>query len=118
MLRRTRLALVAAAGVGLLGCRPDTVELGFRPEAGATYRYRYEIEATITRVVKGEQPRTTHLEVTVRSTQKVLEVTDDGTLLQVTLTSSSSTVPSTATVLVDRAGSLQAIQQIDGLPPA
>jgi hypothetical protein len=68
--------------------------------------------------VRGEQPRTTHLEVTVRSTQKVLEVTDDGTLLQVTLTSSSSTVPSTATVLVDRAGSLQAIQQIDGLPPA
>jgi hypothetical protein len=47
-----------------------------------------------------------------------MEVTEDGALLEVTLTSSSSSVPSTATVQVDRAGSLQAIQQVDGLPAA
>ena len=121
MLRRTAAALVAVlvagAGGGVLsGCRPDTVRLGFAPEVGATYRYTYEIDATITRTVEGEAPRTTELTVAVQSTQSVVEVTDDGTLLEVTLTSSSSPEPSTATVVVDRAGSLQAIQQIDGLP--
>ena len=119
MPRRTVVALVAMASASsLLACRPDTVRLGFQPEVGATYRYRYEIEATITRATEGEAPRTTDLSVTVESTQTVVELTDDGALLEVTLTSSSSEAPSTATVLVDRAGSLQAIHQIDGLPAA
>jgi hypothetical protein len=118
MLRRTTVALIVLSSIGLLACRPNTVELGFQPEVGATYEYRYEIEATITRQVEGEEPRRTRLTVTVRSTQTVVEVNDDGALLEVTLTSSSSPAPSTATVQVDRAGSLQAIQQIDGLPPA
>jgi hypothetical protein len=119
MLRRTTVALLATTSAALLlACRPDTVHLGFEPEVGTTYRYRYEIEATITRQVQGEGPRTTDLAVTVQSNQTVMEVTDGGTLLEVTLTSSSSSQPSTATVLVDRAGSLQAIQQIDGLPAA
>jgi hypothetical protein len=117
MPRRAVLALVAVMGAStLLGCRPNTVHLAFAPEVGATYRYRYVIEATITRAVEGEAPRATRLAVTVQSTQKVVEVTDDGARLEVTLTSSASTTPSQATVTVDRAGSLQAIQQIDGLP--
>jgi len=119
MPRRTVVVLLLAASAGLLlGCRPNTVRLGFHPEVGASYRYRYEIEATITRVVEGEAPRTTDLSVSVESTQTVLEVTDGGALLEVTLRSSTSAEPSTATVQVDRAGSLQAIQQIDGLPAA
>ena len=116
MARRALVVLaVAMTGVGF-GCRANTVQLGFEPTVGASYRYRYEVDATITRTVEGEDPRTTELTVTLETTQKVVEITDDGALLEVTLTSSSSPEPSTATVLVDRAGSLQAIQQIDGLP--
>jgi hypothetical protein len=117
-MRRRRiaaLAAVVASGV-FVGCRPDTVRLGFEPEVGATYRYVYEIEATITRTVEGEAPRTSELSVTLESTQTVTEVTAEGTRLEVTLQSSSTEAPSTASVVVDRAGSLQAIQQIDGLP--
>ena len=117
MPRRAVTVLLALAGAtGLLACRPDTVRLGFEPDVGARYRYRYEIDATILRAVEGEEARTTHLAVTVESTQTVLEVNDEGALLEVTLTSSSSSLPTTATVQVDRAGSLQAIQQIGGLP--
>ncbi|MFL6203923.1 MAG: hypothetical protein ACJ739_01085 [Acidimicrobiales bacterium] len=117
MPRRTVAALLTVAGASLLlACRPNTVELRFQQEVGATYRYRYVIETTLTRTVEGEAARTTELTVTVHSTQKVLEVTDEGARVEVTLTSSSSPTPSTATVQVDRAGSLQAIQQIDGLP--
>jgi hypothetical protein len=117
MHRRIVAAFIAmASAVVLLGCRPNTVELGFDPEIGATYRYRYAIHATVIREVEGEAPRTTRLSVTVESIQTVVEQTGDGTLLEVTVTSSASPAPSTATVVVDRAGSLQAIQQIDGLP--
>jgi hypothetical protein len=117
MSRRASLALAVALCAGsLAGCRPNTVHLEFVPEVGATYRYRYVIEVTITRAVEGEAPRATHLSVTVQSTQKVVEVTDEGARLEVTLTSTSSPTPTQATVQVDRAGSLQAIQQIDGLP--
>jgi hypothetical protein len=117
MVRRPLATLIAVASAGVLfGCRPDTVHLGFDPAVGATYRYRYEIDTTITREVDGEAPRTTDLQVTVDSTQTVVELTEDGARLEVTLTSSGAAAESTATVVVDRAGSLQAIQQIDGLP--
>jgi hypothetical protein len=117
MLRRSLAALLAVASASLLlACRPNTVELQFEPEVGDVYRYEYVIEATITRTVEGDAPKTTELAVTVQSTQKVMEVTEDGALLEVTLRSSSSPNPSKATVQVDRAGSLEAIQQIDGLP--
>ena len=117
MRRRSVAAVLAITGAAVVtACRPNTVRLGFEPEVGATYRYRYEIDAEITRAADGEEPRTTHLAVTVESRQTVVEVNDEGALLEVTLRSSSSPTPTTATVQVDRAGSLQAIQQIDGLP--
>ena len=116
MLRRGIVALSLLGATSLLGCRPDTVHLGFDREVGATYRYRYEIRGTITRAVEGEDARTTPLRVTVESVQTVVEQTADGAVLEVTLRSSAAATPSTATVTVDRAGSLQAIQQVDGLP--
>jgi hypothetical protein len=118
MLRRAVVVLISlTSATALLGCRPDTVLLGFEPEVGATYRYRYELEGTITRTVEGEAPRTTSLQVTVESVQTVVDHSEAGTVLDVTLRSSAAARPSTATVTVDRAGSLQAIQQVDGLPP-
>jgi len=115
MPRRLVAALLAVAGLGLVGCRADTVELGFEPEPGATYRYRYEIEATVTRRIEGEDPRTTTVEMTFDSEQTVVEEAEGGTLVEVTLTSDDAP-PHTATVVIDRAGSLEAFQQVDGLP--
>ena len=96
------------------GCRSDEVRLGFEPAPGATYRYRYEVEATVTRAVDGEEPRTTDVHLTFESEQTVLERTSDGTRMEITLTAPQSS-PRTAEVVVDRAGSLQAIQQVEGL---
>ncbi len=106
------LVLVAAIASG---CRGDDVRLGFEPAAGATYRYRYEVDATITRALEGEEPKTTSVHLTFRSHQTVLEQTDEGTRMEVTLSAPQS-APRTAEVVVDRAGSLQAIQQVEGLP--
>jgi hypothetical protein len=90
MARRTAVAaLVALTALPGLGCRTDAVQLGFDPEAGTTYEYRYEVDATVTRAVEGEEPRTTSV---------------------------PQSSARTAQVVVDRAGSLQAIQDVDGLP--
>ena len=115
MPRRPVAVLLAVAGLGLVGCRPDTVRLGFEPEPEATYRYRYDIEATVTRQVEGEEPRTTRVEMTFESEQTVVEEAEGGTLVDVTLTTEGAP-PHTARVVIDRAGSLEAFQQVDGLP--
>lgn len=115
MARRLLVLLLAVAGLGSVGCRPDTVRLGFAPEVGDTYRYRYVVEATITRQVDGEEPRTTDVRLTIESTQTVVEPRPDGTVVDVTLDAPEAT-PRTVTVVMDRAGSLQAIEQVDGLP--
>ncbi len=115
MARRLAVVLLTLAGLALAGCQPDTVRLDFRPTVGATYRYRYEVVATITRRVEGEAARVTSVHTSVESTQTVLDETADGTQLEVTLESEGSPAR-TAVVLVDRAGSLQAIQGADGVP--
>ncbi len=115
MPRRSLTALLAVSSVALLACRPDTVQLGFDPDAGATYRYRYEVDATITRQIEDGEPQTTEVHLTFDSEQTVLEATEGGARMEVTLTSRGS-APKTAEVTVDRAGSLQAIQAVDGLP--
>lgn len=110
-----------AVALGVLGvaagssCRSDEVRLGFEPPPGATYRYRYEVDATVTRTVEGEEPRTTDVHLTFESEQTVLERTADGTRMEITLTAPQS-APRTAEVVVDRAGSLQAIEHVEGLP--
>lgn len=106
---------MAAAALPLLACRPDTVSLRFEPRDGEAYRYRYEIEISVTRTVAGEAAETTDVTSTVRSEQRVVDRTEDGTMVEVTLTSDDG-APRTATVLLDRAGSLRAIQVVDGLP--
>ena len=115
MSRRPLAVLLAVATLGVVGCRSDTVELGFEPEPGATYRYRYEIEATVTRQVEGESARTTLVQMTFESEQTVVEEADGGTLMEITLTAEGAP-PHTARVVIDRAGSLEAFQQVDGLP--
>jgi hypothetical protein len=113
--RGTVVALAALVAVASAGCRTDEVRLGFEPPPRATYRYRYEVDATVTRAIDGEEPRTTSVHLTLESRQTVLERTPEGTRMEVTLTAPQS-APRTAEVVVDRAGSLQAIQHVEGLP--
>jgi hypothetical protein len=112
---RRVLAAMALAAALLAGCRSDTVSLGFEPRPGATYRYRYEIDATVTRTVAGAEPVVTEVAVTISSEQQIREVTEDGVTAAVTLTTDGST-PRTSVVRLDRAGSLAAIQEVEGLP--
>jgi hypothetical protein len=65
--------------------------------------------------VEGEAPETTELTTTLTSTQVVVERTAEGVVVEVTLVSEAA-APRTAVVVLDRAGSLQAIQQVEGLP--
>ena len=112
---RRALAAIALGGAALVGCRSDTVSLGFEPPPGTAYRYRYEIEATVTRTVDGGDPTVTEVSVTIESEQEIREVTGDGVIAEVTLTTEGS-APRTSTVQLDRAGSLAAIQEVEGLP--
>lgn len=105
---------MAVASLVLLGCRPGTVTLGFEPEVGDSYRYRYEIDLVVTRTVVGESPEVTEISSTLTSTQEVLDATPEGVLVQVSLRSDGA-APTTAVVLLDRAGSLRAIEGADGL---
>ncbi len=110
-----RAAWVAAAAIVVMaGCRTDTVALGFDPAVGAVFRYRYEVDATITTVVEGGAPEVTEVTSTVTSEQEVVERTAAGLVVEVRLRADEG-VPRTAVVLLDRAGSLGAIQQVDGL---
>lgn len=112
---RRALAAIAIGGAALGACRSDTVSLGFDPEPGSTYQYRYEIEATVIRTVVGGEPEVTEVATTITSEQEIREIGDEGVIAEVTLTSDGS-APRTSTVQLDRAGSLQAIQEVQGLP--
>jgi hypothetical protein len=112
---RRALVAIALGGAALAGCRSDAVSLGFDPPPGSVYRYRYEIEATVTRRVDGGDPAVTEVSITISSEQEIRERTDDGVVASVTLTAEGS-APRTSTVRLDRAGSLEAIQEVEGLP--
>jgi len=106
---------MTVGALALVGCRPDTVTLGFAPEVGDTYRYRYDIDLVLTRTVEGGPPDVTELRSTLTSAQEVLGIGPEGVLVEVALRSEAS-APTTAVVLLDRAGSLQAIEEVEGLP--
>lgn len=105
------LGLAAVAG----GCRDHTVDLGFRPEQGDSYVYRYEITATITRALDGEAPEVTRVDTVLLVEQEVLDPTADGARVQVELRRDGGE-PRSAVVVLDRAGSLQGIEAVEGLP--
>jgi hypothetical protein len=106
------VALGAAALVA--GCREHTVDLGFRPEQGDSYVYRYEIEADLTRALEGAEPEVTELDTVLLVDQEVLDETAAGARVQVELRRDGGD-PRTAVVVLDRAGSLQGIEAVDGL---
>jgi hypothetical protein len=116
---RRSLALLAAGVVGLSGglaaCRSDTVELGFDPAEGATYRYRYEIDLHLERALEGEEPTVTDLRSTITARVTIVDETPAGARARLLIRRDGGG-DQRLTVLLDRAGSLRGIEQIAGLP--
>ncbi len=109
----TVLLLVAAAASG--ACRPHTVDLGFRPDVGERYAYRYEIDAVVRQVVPGDEPDVTDIDTDLFVEQHVEALTDEGVRVAVELRSEGG-APRSVVVLLDRAGSLEGIELVERLP--
>jgi hypothetical protein len=115
---RHRLGLVAilVGSLAMGACREHTVDLGFRPDQGEAYTYRYEIEAVVTRSLEGEEPEVTELDTVLLVDQEVLDTSADGARVEVEIRRDGGP-PRNAVVVLDRAGSLQGIEAIEGLAP-
>jgi hypothetical protein len=105
-------ALLAAAP--LWACRPSTVSVSYAPAIGDRYAYRYEISATVTRRIEGEAPQVTQVDTELLAEQVVEARTARGTRIRVRLTREGGT-PRTAVAIVDRAGSLEGVELVEGL---
>lgn len=112
-----RLAAAAVLLGGLLAgsaCRPGTVTVAPRVEVGDRARYRYEIDATITSALEGDEPTTTEIATELLADQEVVAITEDGAQAQVTLRRDGD-APREAQVLLDRSGAIQSIELVEGL---
>ena len=109
--------LLVAAGAAALAasCRPATVELSFRPQVGAQYRYRVEVrQVTLTRL--GDQPEERKVENTViEADDTVLDSGPEGVRVRVELRRPGG--PARSFVLFfERAGQLSGVERVEGLP--
>lgn len=109
-----RLLAVAVLVVVAFGCRPSTVSVAFAPEVGDRYAYRYEIDASITRAIEGEEPEVIRVDTELVARQEVRARTAHGTRIRLELTREGGT-SRTAVALVDRAGSLEGVELVEGL---
>lgn len=110
-----RMALLLAVGLLLPACRPDTVSLAAHPAVGTTIRIRYEIEAEVTRSVDGRAPETDTRTTVLDTEQEVLAVDEQGTSVALTVRVDGG-APRHVRVRLDRAGSLAAVDEVEGLP--
>jgi hypothetical protein len=110
------LAMVAVSALGAPACEPGTVTLAFRPEAGQELDYDTSVESTTTTDVPCHGPATTRSDRTrLDSHQRILDVGDDGVLVEVALTRPRLGTR-TFTVRFDRAAQLTAVEQVEGIP--
>lgn len=116
MVRRLAIAVVLTAGAPFVAaCREGTVSLAYTPSEGDELSFRYEIDATITQALEGEEPTVTEISTTVQADQKVLEVAPSGVLAAVTLQRDGG-APRTSEVRLDDAGTLQGVDLVEGQP--
>jgi hypothetical protein len=108
--------MLVAAGLAALvaGCREPTVSVEFSPEQGDHFRYRYQVTATLTRSVDGREPEVQTVDTELTADQRVLGRTGDGIRVEVEVTREGGS-RSTVVALVDRAGSLEGIELVEGL---
>ena len=118
--RRLALYLLvpAVAAGGLTACdNTDAVHVGYRPEAGASYRYEIKVQSVTTTVLGDEAPERSVDEVTLESRDTVLSAAPEEVKVQVQLRRAGSP-DRTFQVRFDRGGRLAGVDAVDGLPPA
>lgn len=110
------LLLPAVAAGGLTACEEESVHVGFRPEAGASYRYEIKVQSVTTTVLGDEAPERSVDEVTLESRDTVLSAAPEEVRMQVVLVRAGSP-DRTFLVRFDRAHQLAGVDLVDGLPP-
>jgi hypothetical protein len=118
-LRRLPLLLVPVVVFGALAeCGDDetTVQLGFRPPAGASYRYEIKVQSTTTTMLGDDAPERTVEEVVLESRDTVLSSGPEEVRVQVVLRRTG--LPDRVfRVRFDRGAQLAGVDAVDGLPP-
>lgn len=113
-MRRLALAVVLLAA----GCDDDgAVELTFRPDTGDRLAYETDVASTTATDVPCQPPSRRTDRTTLATTQEVLEVGDDGVLVEVVL-SRPGIGARTFDVRFDRAAQLIAVEEVEGIPAA
>ena len=116
-MRRVALLLLPAVAFGALtACDEESVHVGFRPEAGASYRYEIKVQSITTTMLGDEAPERTVDEITLESRDTVLSAGAEEIRVEVRLRRAGSP-DRTFRVRFDRAAQLAGVDQIDGLPP-
>jgi hypothetical protein len=114
--RLTGFLALGALGCGVfVACRPDTVQVAFRPPVGAHYRYEVDVTKTRTIQLGSDRAQRTVDDARIEADETVLASGPQGIRVQVELRRSGST-PRLFVVLFDRAAQLTAVETIEGLP--
>jgi hypothetical protein len=93
------------------------VSVAYAPTVGDTYDYRYEIEATVTRTLEGQEPEVMRIDTELAAHQLVRAVTEEGARIRLQLTRDGGATR-TAVAIVDRAGTLEGVELVEGLAAA
>jgi len=114
--RLTGLFVLGALGCGVLvACRPDSVQVAFRPAVGAHYRYQVDVTKVRTIQLGSDGPQRTVDDARLEADETVLASGPEGIRVRVELRRVGS--PSRLfVVLFDRAAQLTAVETIEGLP--
>lgn len=90
--------------------------MGYRPAAGASYRYEIKVQTVTTTVLGDAPPDRAQDDVVLQSTEKVLSAAPGAVELQVDLRRPGSP-DRTFKVRFDRGAQLAGVEAVDGLPP-
>jgi hypothetical protein len=116
--RLALLLLPALAAGGMTACDgKESVRVGFRPEAGATYRYEIKVQSVTTTVLGDDAPEHSADDVTLESRDTVVSAVPEEIKVRVQLLRAGSP-DRTFQVRFDRGAQLAGVDAVDGLPPA
>lgn len=110
------LATALASGVALTGCEEQAVHVGFRPEAGASYRYEIRVQSVTTTRLGDAAPERSVDDVVLESRDTVLDSGPETVRVRVELQRAGSPAR-TFVVRFDRGGRLAAVEAVEGLSP-
>lgn len=115
-MRLVLLLVPALASGALTACDRESVHVGFRPQAGAVYRYEIKVQSVVTTLLGGQAPERTVEEITLESHDTVLAAGPEEIRVEVRLRRAGSP-ERTFHVRFDRAAQLAGVDAVDGLPP-